>query len=134
MSQPLDPLPHAILTVDKGRVIQLEGSAEELFGLPHSEALGRQVAELIDQVDRALVNLTITPVHEHGPSSSAPGPHDRDATTRGLALRALLEAAERMAHMGSWELDLETEEVRWSDHLYRIFGLEPGEISPSMGS
>ncbi len=31
-----------------------------------------------------------------------------------------------MAHVGSWEWDLQTDALRWSDEHYRIFGLEPG--------
>src|ERR1700683_3107552 len=31
------------------------------------------------------------------------------------------------AHIGSWERDLRTNEVTWSDELYRLFGLTPDE-------
>ncbi len=30
-----------------------------------------------------------------------------------------------MAHLGTWELDLATNELYWSDEVYRIFGLKP---------
>jgi PAS domain S-box-containing protein len=33
--------------------------------------------------------------------------------------------AQRIAHVGSWELDFDTNEVNWSDEGWRIFGLEP---------
>jgi PAS domain S-box-containing protein len=36
-----------------------------------------------------------------------------------------LEEAQRVAHVGHWEWDLETGEVVWSDETYRIFGLKP---------
>ncbi len=39
---------------------------------------------------------------------------------------ALLEESQRLARVGSWELDLETGDVTWSDEMYRIVGLEPG--------
>jgi PAS domain S-box-containing protein len=42
----------------------------------------------------------------------------------------LLAEAQRLAHIGSWNLDVPTRTVTWSDELYRIFGLEPGEIDP----
>jgi PAS domain S-box-containing protein len=45
----------------------------------------------------------------------------------------LLARAEEVAQTGSWEWDVETDQVLWSDNLYRIFGLEPGEITPSVG-
>jgi PAS domain S-box-containing protein len=37
--------------------------------------------------------------------------------------------AQRIAHVGSWELDFKTDEVSWSDEGWRIFGLEPGRDS-----
>jgi len=40
---------------------------------------------------------------------------------------ARLEEAQRVAHVGYWEWDLETGEVIWSDETYRIFGLKPQE-------
>jgi PAS domain S-box-containing protein len=36
-----------------------------------------------------------------------------------------LAAAQQIAHIGSWEWDLATSSVAWSDELYRIYGLEP---------
>jgi PAS domain S-box-containing protein len=38
-----------------------------------------------------------------------------------------LEEAQRVAHVGHWEWDLETDVVVWSDETYRIFGLSPQE-------
>ena len=43
----------------------------------------------------------------------------------------LLERAEEVAQAGSWEWDTKTDRVLWSENLYRIYGLEPGEITPS---
>jgi len=40
---------------------------------------------------------------------------------------ARLEEAQRVAHVGHWEWDLETDVVVWSDETYRIFGLSPPE-------
>lgn len=39
---------------------------------------------------------------------------------------------QEMAHMGSWELNLLTRKISWSDHLFRILGLEPGAITPNL--
>lgn len=46
---------------------------------------------------------------------------------------ARLEDAQRMAHMGHWERDLDTSRITWSDETYRIFGLTPHapEIAPT---
>lgn len=40
-----------------------------------------------------------------------------------------LKRAQEIAHLGSWELDLQTNQLTWSDEVYRIFGLEPQEFS-----
>jgi PAS domain S-box-containing protein len=39
--------------------------------------------------------------------------------------QASLAEAQRVAHIGSWELDLASNELSWSDEVYRIFGLKP---------
>jgi PAS domain S-box-containing protein len=38
---------------------------------------------------------------------------------------ALLSEAERIAHMGSWVWDVVSNEVQWSDELFRILGYDP---------
>lgn len=65
------------------------------------------------------------------------GEHDRlrcvfsDITERQEALcrlersRERLAAAQRIAHVGDWQWDLDTDEVLWSDECYRIFGMAP---------
>jgi len=44
---------------------------------------------------------------------------------------ALLEAAEELAQVGSWEWAPVEAAATWSDSVFRIFGLEPGEIVPT---
>ena len=39
--------------------------------------------------------------------------------------RAALIETQRIGHVGSWERDLVSGEVTWSDEVYRIFGLDP---------
>ena len=43
----------------------------------------------------------------------------------------LLTEAEELAELGSWEWDLETNDVTWSSQLYRVFGVEGGDFEPS---
>lgn len=52
--------------------------------------------------------------------------------TNIIANEALLKEAEHLAHFGSWELDLKTLIIHWSDEAYRILGYEPGEIEPDI--
>jgi PAS domain S-box-containing protein len=37
-----------------------------------------------------------------------------------------LEAAQKVARVGSWRWDVETDDVVWSDEIYRILGYDPG--------
>ncbi|MDK2916308.1 MAG: hypothetical protein PWR25_865 [Euryarchaeota archaeon] len=39
----------------------------------------------------------------------------------------MLHKAQSLAHLGSWEFDHLTGRLTWSDEVYRIFGLDPGE-------
>jgi PAS domain S-box-containing protein len=39
---------------------------------------------------------------------------------------ALLREAQASAHLGSWEWDVDSNRVTWSEELYRIYGLESG--------
>ncbi len=45
--------------------------------------------------------------------------------------RQLLEA-QALASLGNWRADLVSGELFWSDEIYRIFGHEPGGITPSI--
>lgn len=40
--------------------------------------------------------------------------------------QAHLETAQRIGNLGSWEFDVASERITWSDQMYRIFGLESG--------
>jgi diguanylate cyclase (GGDEF)-like protein/PAS domain S-box-containing protein len=42
--------------------------------------------------------------------------------------RHLLARTQEIAHLGSWELDLRSNRLYWSDEVYRIFGLRPQEF------
>lgn len=45
--------------------------------------------------------------------------------------QALLNEAQRLGHLGSWELNHANGNLRWSDEIYRIFELDPARFSPS---
>ena len=58
----------------------------------------------------------------------------RRATDALKKTETSLAAAQRIAHLGSWEMDLTNAEdlnsnpLYWSDETYRIFGLEPRQV------
>ena len=43
----------------------------------------------------------------------------------------MLARTENIAHIGSWEWDIATDTVTWSDELFRIFQRDPAEGAPS---
>lgn len=43
----------------------------------------------------------------------------------------LLAEAQRIAHLGSWNWDVATDELIWSDEVFRIFGFAPQEFEPN---
>ncbi|MDO8312195.1 MAG: PAS domain S-box protein [Sideroxyarcus sp.] len=61
----------------------------------------------------------------------------RDITERKRAEEQLrrsersLAEAQRLAQLGSWELDLESNVLTWSDESYRIFGIDPEKFGAS---
>jgi len=61
----------------------------------------------------------------------------RDITKRKQAAlelqrnQALLNEAQRLGKLGSWELDLPSGVLRWSEEVYRIFELDPARFAPS---
>lgn len=44
---------------------------------------------------------------------------------------ASLAEAQRIAHIGNWELDVVSGGLFWSDEVYRIFGYSPGAVQPN---
>ena len=105
-----NPAPRA----DPGRIV-LEGRRRDGSVFPAQITLGKVTVEGLD--------LSIAIV--------------RDLTEQLRVERELrrtterLTEAERLARLGSWEWDIPKNEVTWSDELFRIYGLEPGETEPS---
>lgn len=81
---------------------------------------------------RVRVSLSMSPLRDASGSIVGAASIARDVTQQRRALAALqkretqLAEAQRLAHLGSWEWDLATGQMDWSDEHYRIFGLAPG--------
>ncbi|MEX0893764.1 MAG: ATP-binding protein [Gemmatimonadota bacterium] len=68
-------------------------------------------------------------VQRPGAASSTPA----DESTEALrASERMLAEAQRVAHIGSWSWDIESNVITWSDEMYRVYGLEPDAISVDM--
>jgi len=58
---------------------------------------------------------------------------ERQRAEEELRLRtAQLLEAQRVAGIGSWEIDLESRELWWSDELYRLHGIAKEDFKPSL--
>ncbi|MEM1324158.1 MAG: response regulator, partial [Bacteroidota bacterium] len=58
-----------------------------------------------------------------------------EEVARNLAIseKRFVEAQE-MAHFGNWEIDIVSNEMKWSDEVYRIFGFNSNSSKPSLSS
>lgn len=52
----------------------------------------------------------------------------KQADAAALKSRTTLAEAQQLAGLGSWELDLTTNVLAWSDEIYRIFEIEPARF------
>ena len=48
------------------------------------------------------------------------------------ASEASLANAQRIAQLGNWDLDRNTQQLRWSQEIYRILGQRPGTFEPTL--
>jgi PAS domain S-box-containing protein len=55
----------------------------------------------------------------------------RDAVHRLAQSEKLLAEGQALSHVGSFTLDLRTDELTWSDEQYRMLGLQPNSVDPS---
>ncbi|MGB0385477.1 MAG: PAS domain S-box protein [Ardenticatenaceae bacterium] len=81
--------------------------------------LARSMSELVQQVEQGLLALRQVNSelqHEIG---------ERKKAEKQLRQRStILAEAQRLAHLGSWDWNVSSGQVNWSDELYRIFGYE----------
>ena len=82
------------------------------------------------------VEFVSTPILEEGVVSGAVVVF-RDITERRIAEEKLkrseqgLADAQRIAHLGNWELDVATGRLSWSDEIFRIFEIDPEKFGAS---
>jgi PAS domain S-box-containing protein len=82
---------------------------------------------------RIHVSLTVSPIKNKAGEIVAISIIARDITKEKMAADKLrrnemqLQSAQRIAQIGSWELDLHSNTLNWSQEMYRMFGFNPVE-------
>jgi PAS domain S-box-containing protein len=56
---------------------------------------------------------------------------DHTSSTKTLRSAAMNDRTEELAGFGHWDWTPESDRLQWSDNLFRIYGLQAGEIIPS---
>ncbi|MGR8932008.1 MAG: PAS domain S-box protein [Gammaproteobacteria bacterium] len=83
------------------------------------------------------VAMTLSPIRDSQGRITGISAIERDITKQKLAEEQLrrsehgLAEAQRIAHLGNWELDLEDNVLTWSDEIFRIFEIDPTEFGAS---
>ena len=83
---------------------------------------------------RVLVSLTISPVKDASGRVVGASKIARDITRIKQVERALRESEQRIrfcmeaANIGTWDWDIESGSIRWSDNMERIHGQRPGSF------
>jgi len=140
----LGPLPAALLVVDdEGGLVDANREARRLLG--HDQAWtpsGPLAATALQALAQGRVEREVEVSFEDRrlvlraralPSSD--GEHallaledltgERQRVEAALHQEQVLQEAQEVADVGSWEWDVRADEVEWSDELYRIFGRDP---------
>ena len=147
----LDDAPNAVMALSREwRYAYINEAAAQQVGKTRAELEGRVIWEVFpeavggtfwDAYHRAMAGEVVEAQDQYAPLDlwfevraypieHGIAVHFSDVTARERTARALERSrrqsaqAERIAHLGSWELDLATSELNWSDEIYRIFEID----------
>jgi PAS domain S-box-containing protein len=148
-------------TVTDFRVLAVNPAFLKMSGLSEQQVVGRRLSELIPGIRQtnpelfsgcARVAASGRPERSenwipslgrwYAVSTFSPAPGEfvaifDDITASKQAEQALRDSEERLrltceaAGAGLWSWDRATGKSFWSDHIWRLFGLEPGSVEPS---
>jgi PAS domain S-box-containing protein len=152
----IESSPLGIMEVDLDtRIVRWNTAAERIFGWTREEMLGRADMPMVQasrkdegarlratlrageafsgyetirqRKDGSLIDVSIAAAPVRDSSGEVTGfmVVYSDITERKLQETRLAEA-QQLAHIGSWEWEVVSNRITWSDELYRLWGLEPG--------
>src|SRR5258705_9927363 len=115
--------------------VRPKGDRPYLFGLhqcTHARAWTAAERRLFEEIARRLDDaLTSVLAHRNLLASQ----EALQVSSRDLQeSKAKLEEAQRLTHVGYWEVDIATGRVNWSDETYRIYGMQPQERPMDMAA
>jgi PAS domain S-box-containing protein len=141
------------------RYTQINAAAAKMLQMAPEQLLGKTIWEMWPQAFDLPIGVNFRRSLQENISlqfeTYYPAPLDRwfecrcHPTTEGLAIffsditerrqaalelqhgHDLLEAAQRLGKLGSWELDFSYGVLCWSEEVYRIFELDPARFKPS---
>jgi PAS domain S-box-containing protein len=125
------------LTSDDGLLAQVLSARDELR---HGDAAHGEIEFRRKDGSSLWTMYSISPLRDANGAHIGNLAMHTDITDR-KQLEAELQASEQrlleaqhVAHLGSWEWDIETDQVVWSPELYAIYGLDPKSFSPTIRS
>lgn len=84
-----------------------------------------------EKVKSYLAHVSLMPGHEHDLADILVLFVDitriKEYQEKLVKSEAVLKKSQEIAHLGSWELDLLNNKLFWTDEVYRIFGMTPGQ-------
>ena len=111
-------------------LVQLE--VDSYCEMPLFDKSGKPLGLLVVMDDRPITRAPLVKdlLQIFGMRAAAELQRQQDDETLRESERHLVDA-QALAHLGSWKWDVDTGEVEWSDEQFRIFGYEPGAITPT---
>ncbi len=85
---------------------------------------------VIHSIGRVKINSKAEAVSLYGIAQDVTEKHNLINTL--IENETLYRHSEEMAKMGNWTWDLRTNEIRWTDELYKIYDIEPQSITVSL--
>ncbi len=120
---------HRGLYQNEGRLVHSSGKDiwYQIQALPEVDTQGKTVGfigVMLDITDRKQVEASLQQLNEVLETKV------QERTAKLHASEASLRAAQRIAHLGNWELDLTTQTITWSEELFRLFECDPAQGEP----